>query len=363
MARTARPSTQRSGALDLFRFFAVLIIFLAHYTDTFNFRYHIVPENLKWSPVSHYCGIAAILIFFMVSGYVVTMTSMKRNIKDFLIIRLTRIYPLFWISCIVGYLLPRLIHDHTYLMHFSLKTLLANMTMAPMLFGQEWANPVYYTLLVEMLFYYFIGFIILFKAWTKSLLIIAFLLAYCLLANLDATAAFHVIIPPFIGGMLFYFIRIKYADRWKLYTLLGVNYICSILDCRYLVYNLGDYYNNPQAVNLLTMSVITTAIYLVLYLVTINKIKIKSSPFTLLLGEIAYPFYLFHLYFLCVYWYFRNTIQADLLLLGILLVILTASRLINVLIEKPISKLANHLLRFITGFHFRRIFLARDLKK
>jgi len=348
MAHEENLKSKRSGALDLFRFLAVLVVFLAHYTDTFNFIYNIVPANLKWSPVSRY-GSCALLIFFMISGYVVTMTSVKRNLKDFLTARLSRIYPLFWVSCIIAFALPRLIHDHTYLTYSTVKQLLFNMTMMPQVFRYEMINPVYYTLLIELVFYFFIAFIILFKLWDKILIVLSVILAYCLAYSQDITASLHIFIPPFLAGMLFYFIKIKYKTVWKLYALLAVNYFCTLTSGRFLVLTLGQYYKNPDALNVWTMTIIITCIYGLLYLITIARPVIKDSKFTRVLGEIAYPFYLFHVYFLFWYWYFSKTVQPDVLLLAILAVVLLVSWGVNVWVEKPLSKLTSHILYLITG--------------
>jgi len=353
MANKVISKPHRSGALDLFRFLAVLVVFFAHYTDTFNYVYKIVPANLKWAPITHYAT-CVLLLFFMISGYVVTMTSMKRNLKDFLIARLSRLYPLFWISCIVAFTLPRIIHHNTYLTYSTLKQLLVNMTMMPQVFRYEMINPVFHTLLAELGFYIFIAFIILFKLWDKILVVIVVILAYCVAHIQDISISPHIFIPPFIAGMLFYFIKIKYKPSWMLYTLLAVNFFCSLTAGRVLAIMLSTYYyKNPNALNVWTTCAIITVIYLLFYFFVIVKPVIKDRKLTRTLGEIAYPFYLFHLYFLCWYWYFGKTVQPDLLILLILAVILALSWVINVWVEKPLSKLASHILYLITGLFGR----------
>lgn len=352
MADNTSTKPQRSGALDLFRFLAVLVVFFAHYTDTFNYIYNIVPANLKWGPVTHYAT-SVLLIFFMISGYVVTMTSMKRNLKDFLIARLSRLYPLFWVSCIAAFVLPRIIHQHTYLTYSTVKQLLVNMTMMPQAFRYEMINPAFHTLLTELCFYFFIAFIILFKLWNRILWVFAVVLAYCLAYSQDISLSLHIFIPPFIAGMLFYFIKIRYKKSWMLYTLLAINYFCTLTTGRVLVAILNDYYKNPHALNIWTMSAVITFIYLLFYFTVIVRSAITDTKLTRTLGEIAYPFYLFHLYFLYLYWYFSKTVQPDLLVLGILTIILIVSWGINVWVEKPLSRFASHVLYLITGLFGR----------
>jgi peptidoglycan/LPS O-acetylase OafA/YrhL len=210
-------------------------------------------------------------------------------------------------------------------------------------------NPAFHTLLTELGFYFFIAFIILFKLWDKILAVFVVILGYCLAYSQDISLSLHIFIPPFIAGMLFYFIKIKYKKSWMLYTLLAVNYFCTLTTGRVLVAMLNDYYKNPHALSVWTMSAIITFIYVLFYFTTIVKPVIKDSKLTRTLGEIAYPFYLFHLYFLFWYWYFSKTVQPDLLVLAILAVVLVVSWGINVWVEKPLSRLASHILYLVTG--------------
>lgn len=223
------------------------------------------------------------------------------------------------------------------------------MTMMPQVFKYEMINPAFHTLLTELCFYFFIAFIILFKLWDKILIVFALILAYCLACSQDLTISLHIFIPPFIAGMLFYFIKIKYKKAWMLYTLLAINYLCTLTTGRVLVIILDDYYKDPHALSIWTMSAIITFIYILFYFTVIVKPVIKDSKFTRTLGEIAYPFYLFHLYFLYLYWYFSKNIQPDLLVMTILGLILVISWAINIWVEKPLSRLASHILYLITG--------------
>lgn len=358
MYKPTTISSKRSGALDLLRFVAVLIVFFGHYTDTFNYIYRIVPENLKYSPVSKYASLA-LLIFFMVSGYVVTMTSIKKGIKEFIVTRLSRLYPLFWVSCLIAFILPRLpFLNHSYLAYSTFKEFLVNLTMIPSVFGYAMINPVFHTLLIELVFYFFIATIIIFKWWNKIITVISVMLILSVASLFKEDMPVHIIITPFLGGMIFYLISINYASKLKLYSLLSVNFFCALMSARPLAQQLDVFYKVAGSHNVWIMMFIITLIYISFLLISLKTITIRSRPSLQLLGEIAYPFYLFHIYFLCFYYYFRNSIQADLLLYGILLAAIVSSWLINILIEKPCSKLASKVLYFIF-----RIFEKRSKKE
>jgi len=344
----------RSGSLDLLRLLAVVAIFYGHYADSFNYVFRIVPENLKYSPYVRYSTVA-ITVFFMVSSYVVTMTSVKRSLQDFVVIRLARIYPLFWVSCVVAFLLPRFYGEHAYLPTLPFKTFLMNMTMMPTVFGYEALSPVFHTLVIELCFYLFVLTILIFKLWEKILAIITlFLILFTLLLFFPATKSAYFMCTPFIAGMLFYFMNTKRFTQWKVYTLAAINFCFALMGSNLLAADIDSFYKIPNSANPWIMASIIFTIYLVFLLISLKKINIPGYPFLRKMGEISYPFFLFHIFFLNVYWYFRATIQGDLLLAGLMIFIFLVSWLLHVFIEKPSSKIASITLIAIFNFFNRK---------
>lgn len=335
MSQITPGQSKRSGILDLLRFLAVLCVFFAHYTDTFNYIYQIVPANQKWNIFSRYFSVA-LVIFFMVSGYVVTMTAMKRNIREFIIARISRIYPLFWLSCGVAYVLPKIV-NHSYLMVATPKEFLLNLTMIPTLIGYPFINPVFHTLTVEIIFYLFIAIVIIFKLWDSILLLLTLILVYCIATSFKHELSLQVNLIPVMAGMLFYFISINYAAKWKLYSLLAANLFCMLMYAAPVTDALNLTYKEPNTLNVWVMAIATISIYFLFLMIALKKIQLNSRPIYVLLSDIAYAFYLFHIYFLVIYYYFRDTIQADLLLALVLTAVLVSSYFINVFIEKPLS--------------------------
>lgn len=332
----------RSGAFDLLRFIAVLVIFFAHYSDSFNHVHQIVPSNLKYTPIFRY-GTAAVLVFFMVSAFVVTMTSMKRTAKEFFIIRLSRLYPLFWLSCIVGFLVIRLSPLPTYIPYPSTTTLLANLTMFPKLLGFDLINPVFHTLVSEMIFYFSILFVLAFKLWNRILVILTALIALSF-AGLLYNMYFPVMLTSFIAGMLFYFIQAKKYTQWKVYTLAGFNALAAILCAIPLTNSIDSFYNTTDAGNVWIFAAIITAIYVLFLLITLKKIEIKGNIVFQKMGELSFSFFLFHLYFLGIYWYLGSKMNGTLLIIGLAVVITLISLLINLYVEKLLNNITNYVL-------------------
>jgi peptidoglycan/LPS O-acetylase OafA/YrhL len=94
-------------------------------------------------------GRFGVALFFLISGFVVPFSIQgERPLRHFAISRLFRLYPALWLALAVlattawrsGEAPP-------------IAAVLANMTMAPPLFGQPWLSPIYWTLFVELVFY------------------------------------------------------------------------------------------------------------------------------------------------------------------------------------------------------------------
>lgn len=351
MDQLRHSPSKRYGILDLLRFFAVLFIFFGHYTDTFNYIYGIVPANQKWNIISRYASLA-LFIFFLISGYVVTMTSVNRNFRDFLIIRFSRIYPLFWLSCLTAFILPRLL-NHSFLPIAPFKTFLLNLTLVPTLFNYPFINPVFHTLFTEIMFYIFLSFIILLKLWSKVIWILTFILACCFANAFHDTVPLHANLIPLTAGMLFYFIQVNDAKRWKLYSLLALNFSCALLLAPALAQNLNKMYTEPDTVSSGVILCCIVLIYALFLLMALKKITLKSRPSFIVLSEISYAFYLFHIYFLVFYYHFRNTIQEDILLLLLLVIILCVSWIIHTKVEKPLSAMMSRILYQLTSTKIR----------
>src|ERR1700761_8409077 len=96
-------------------------------------------------------GRFGVALFFLISGFVVPFSiSGERPLTHFVISRLFRLYPACWVALAVLATMAWLAGEPP-----SVATVLANMTMAPNLFGKAWLSPIYWTLFIELVFYVF----------------------------------------------------------------------------------------------------------------------------------------------------------------------------------------------------------------
>ena len=88
---TDRPP--RFVALDGLRGVAAVVVMLYHYSMRYRQLY-----DAGWHPGFEYDGRFGVLLFFMISGYVITLTTRRlRRPFDFVFFRVSRLYPTFWV--------------------------------------------------------------------------------------------------------------------------------------------------------------------------------------------------------------------------------------------------------------------------
>jgi peptidoglycan/LPS O-acetylase OafA/YrhL len=137
---------QRFLALDTLRGVAILMVIFGHY----------LPDRLVFGGLAHQVsslGRGGVMLFFLLSGYLIFRNVERQDAVTFLSRRLFKIFPAYSINVALIFALGYLSTDHTSL---NLKLLLANLFMVQDVFGQEMLNGVYWTLLIEIKFYVFI---------------------------------------------------------------------------------------------------------------------------------------------------------------------------------------------------------------
>lgn len=144
---------QRYAHLDGLRAIAALAVMLEHLfgdllrqvpsaTGSMSGMARSVVESLS-------LGRFGVALFFLISGFVVPFSiDGERPLRHFAISRLFRLYPALWLALAGLVLTAGFSGDAP-----PIAALLANMTMAPPLFGQPWLSPIYWTLFVELVFY------------------------------------------------------------------------------------------------------------------------------------------------------------------------------------------------------------------
>nr|WP_197082717.1 acyltransferase [Bradyrhizobium sp. LTSP885] len=109
------------------------------------------PMNAVADTLVHHVSLGrfGVALFFLISGFVVPFSiGGERPLAQFAISRVFRLYPAFWFALAVLATMAWLAAEPP-----GMATVLANMTMAPTLFGQPWLSPIHWTLFIELVFY------------------------------------------------------------------------------------------------------------------------------------------------------------------------------------------------------------------
>lgn len=144
--------------LDLLRFFAAFWVM--------NFHYFLgLSGALSW----YRYGNLGVPLFFIISGFVISQSISTSTIKKFAFGRFVRLFPLFWLICTATYIFTLLMPNGN---PVSFYEYLISMTMLGDKFGGLFhlyglVDPVYWSLTVELIFYFAIAAFVYFFTWQK----------------------------------------------------------------------------------------------------------------------------------------------------------------------------------------------------
>jgi peptidoglycan/LPS O-acetylase OafA/YrhL len=319
----------RFGELDSLRGLAAVLVMLYHYS-------FFLRDRSPGFPLIG-LGPASVAGFFMISGFVISLTAEKHTLRGFVRNRAIRIFPTFWLCLALTLGLVPLLGGAG---NYSAKQIGLNATMLPSFFFARSIDDVYWTLEVELSFYCVIAVLIAggWLKWTERLAaagLIVFLAVNLTIGgvwNPDWSAWRKLALLPFmlsgyytqapllLAGMLFYRVR-QSGFTWTRAALL---LLCAG----------GPFLSYEPAVGCEILVIF--ALFTRLALADIRILQHSALRF---LGYISYPLYLVH----------HNIGQAllgDLVgvlpafwaMLGTVIAILGLAAAIHLFFEKPVTR-------------------------
>lgn len=179
------PRTHRRlELLDLLRFAAALMVVAFHWL--FNGINNGKVTSLTHGPLADIAvyGYFGVHLFFLISGYVISNSAIGKTAGRFAASRAQRLYPAYWVAMTITSL-AALVWGGSVMDPVGWKQFLANLTMAPGLFGQSPIDGVYWTLTIELTFYILVFGLLfiglgrhlerLFPVWAVAMLAVALL--------------------------------------------------------------------------------------------------------------------------------------------------------------------------------------------
>jgi len=336
----------RFNELDLIRFLAALSVVLYHYTFRAYAGGHYSPvEFARLGQVTRY-GWLGVELFFIVSGYVVLMSSYNKTIKQFFLSRVTRLYPAYWVGCTATFLVVRFFGPHAPTPGWegfavTLHQYGYNLTMLQEFLGVDILDTSYWSLRYELVFYFLIAIVLGWKLFKHLDVLLAGWLLYTAVAGPFATTMLAGLLIPkysayFVSGMLFYLLQNKLGNRRLQLLLLAVAFLVALRSMRAETNALSTYFHTP-----LSFAITGTALvgfYLLFGLIITRSLDLSRFTWLPTLGAITYPLYLLHGNIGFVVFHVTVGLNKYLVLTTLVLVMLAISYVVNKYVEKPGSK-------------------------
>jgi len=287
--------------------------------------------------------------FFIISGFVIFMTIQKvKNWKEFVWSRFSRLYPAYWI-CVTITTIAIILNNHFISTHASADGIVVryftNMTMFQYYFSIQNIDNSYWTLIIEIGFY-FSMLLLLVKDKIRYIEKIGYAcLLFCMIYHFDVVCDnyfFHKLLiifplikyfPLFFAGILLYKMKFEKITAFRLLILV----LTLIIQC----FIFRNYYN-IRFVSINSYILTLIFIYLIFILYLFNALQFISNPVTMWLGKISYSLYLIHQFIgiRIVIPYFINDLHCSFWLSAIiaLIIVLFLAYMINMTVEIPATK-------------------------
>ena len=290
--------SDRFQEIDVLRGFASVLVVIFHFTIN-------LPKNYLVK-----LGTTGVDLFFIISGFVIFFSINKvKSGKEFVINRFSRLYPTYWSSVFLTFILIILrsvLLTHKY-DEINTKSFLANLTMFQFYLRQPDLDGPYWTLIIELIFYGLILLIFKMNMLKKinSIFIVIIIILLLIEYLQKGTMVYKVIFfgipffqfaPLFFAGILFYKLKTFVSgSRLYLYLLLCITLMSQIL-------LFGTSGRSRNFISIQEYSFCLIAFYGILLMFSLNKISFIVNPVFNFFGKISYALYLNHqflgLYFL-----------------------------------------------------------------
>ncbi|MFW8592249.1 acyltransferase family protein [Glaciecola sp. 2405UD65-10] len=269
---------RRVTELDGLRGIAAIAVVLYHYFYYYDVLYShsfTIPEAFRF-------GMFGVHLFFMISGFVIFWSiSSSNKVSDFIKSRFKRLYPTFWAAAILTFVvlsmfpLPNVTLDAV--------TLLVNLSMLHQYFGFKHIDGVYWTLTLELSFYFWIVCIVIVNQLKRIdqilivWLVVSISLAYSNFEVDRLVSIFFLLdyISFFAAGICFYKLKNKIHNNYTLALMLLT------------IFAIFQGYSLKQALGL-------TFFYVVFFLIIKGKAILLNHKVLVYFGSISYALYLIH---------------------------------------------------------------------
>ncbi len=290
--QTARTTIGRVPELDLLRFIAAASVMMYHFT--YRPRINGVVVDRAFGPIElgTRFGYLGVTLFFMISGFVILWSSEARSAGEFVVSRVSRLFPSFWICVFLTTAVVNAAGGEP----LPFRTVALNLTVIPGVLGAPYVDGVYWTLFIELKFYAIICLLLLtgtmvhVEKWLAVWLAASVLCAIGVRVPGVASMALYPYGPYFISGCLFYLIRSRGATRFRVLALA----VACTLGATYAITQQPNFMVETTRASDFAVALSVVAFHIVFGLIASVPAILPASPWWYRLGGLTYPLYLLH---------------------------------------------------------------------
>jgi peptidoglycan/LPS O-acetylase OafA/YrhL len=336
-------AASRLAMLDALRFVAALVVVAFHFTAVTSPAWGgRVPAEMAGVGTWTAYGRLGVLLFFVISGFVLLMTAWGRSVPQFVASRVGRLFPAYWVAVafsavLVFWLWPEnLAFTGTVI---SETQAMLNFSMMQSAFGAPNLDSPYWTLWYELKFYLLIAIFMMIGITRQRVL--AFAALWPVVSAIASGAGQGFITsflmpdyaPFFAGGMLLYLI---YRDGHDLGTWLLVGFQVAIAANLSWGFYSDLATNTPAIPSRPIVVLLVIGCFAAVAAVTLTPLARVSAGWLTTLGALTYPLYVVHQNW---GWYLIHLLRDAMGAWGAVAVafavVLTASYLIYRFVERP----------------------------
>lgn len=292
---------KRLYQIDLLRFLAAISVVFFHYTFRgFNggqlskVDYHEIENITKY-------GYLGVDLFFIISGFVIILSIQNSSLINFIKSRFIRLYPAYWI-CLIATSLVIYFFDSDN--KITLYQFCFNFTMLNGYFDVNDIDGSYWSLLIEIKFYFIIGIILSIPFLKKRITYLMELWLLCsfiyLIPIFKNNGWFNLLNEYgiltynfyFIAGYYFYTLYDKTVFKYRAFFMIFLCYGLSIWYAIQRLDNLNNYYKTIFSPIVITVSI--SVFYILFLLMSANKLNFLNLKIFVKIGLLTYPLYLIH---------------------------------------------------------------------
>jgi peptidoglycan/LPS O-acetylase OafA/YrhL len=333
-----RRHADRLYEVDLLRIIAALSVVLYHYTFSGYLGGHSPVEYPALSPVTRY-GYLGVDMFFVISGFVVLLSAWGRRPSDFVISRIVRLYPAFWVAVTLTTVVSITLSQG----HFpvTVRQYLANLTMFNSVPNITNVDVVYWTLWSELRFYALVFVMALIGITRKRILTLLWLWLGATFAvqtgKLPGTGALDLLVQSqfshyFIAGMALCLVY-RSGWSWQITVIMALSLGNATYRGIGFAHDVGNRYH-AELKPAVVVAVIAM-IFLVLILIALRVTGGLARPWFAAAGALTYPLYLVHAHIGFVL--FRQLGGPALLLPVLIAAMCLLAYVIHAAVERPVA--------------------------